>query len=118
MLAHYTQSNTQLLIGTFMTTSNLYNPSGVDAYLRMKDLANIPERQPKTHTYKTGVNKGKLRVIGARPASRGIIGVSEKTIWEWVKQGTFPQPIRIGGNITAWRASDIKNWMQTQGLEG
>ena len=51
-----------------MTTSNLYNPSGVDAYLRMKDLANIPERQPKTHTYKTGVNKGKVRVIGARRA--------------------------------------------------
>ena len=41
---------------------------GVDAYLRMKDLANIPERQPKTHTYKTGANKGKVRVIGARRA--------------------------------------------------
>ena len=91
---------------------------GIDAYLRMKDLANIPERQPKTHTYKTGANKGKVRVIGARPASKGIIGVSEKTIWEWVKTGAFPQPIRIGGNITVWRASDIQNWMQSQGLEG
>lgn len=101
-----------------MTTSNLYNPSGVDAYLRIKDLANIPERQPKTHTYKTGANKGKVRVIGARPASKGMIGVSEKTIWEWVKTGAFPQPIRIGGNITVWRLSDINNWMQSQGSEG
>ena len=96
--------------------SSLLDRYGIDANVRMKDLANFPERQAKTHTFKSGVNKGKVRVIGARPASKGIIGVSEKTIWEWVKAGTFPQPIRIGGNITVWRVSDIKNWMQSQGM--
>lgn len=82
---------------------------------RMKDLANIPERQAKTHIYKTGVNKGKSRTIGARPASKGITGVSEKTIWEWVKTGYFPQPVRIGGNITTWRASEIDQWLNAHG---
>ena len=90
--------------------------SAVDTYYRIKELANIPERQPKTHTFKSGVNKGKVRVVGGRKASKGIIGVSEKTIWDWVKAGAFPQPIRIGGNITVWRASDIQNWMQSQGM--
>lgn len=96
---------------------NAYSFFAVDTYYRMKELANIPERQPKTHTFKSGVNKGKVRVVGGRKASKGIIGVSEKTIWGWVKAGTFPQPIRIGGNITVWRASDIKNWMQSQEME-
>lgn len=96
--------------------SSLLDHYGIDAYLSVKDLANIPERQAKTHTFKSGVNKGKVRVIGARPASKGILGVSEKTVWEWVKTGYLPQPIHLGGNITRWRVSDIKNWMQSQGM--
>lgn len=89
----------------------------IDAYLRIKDLANIPERPARTHIYKSGVNKGNVRVIGARKASKGLIGVSEKTIWEWVKKGEFPQPIKLSPTITVWRTSDVKKWMQDKGIE-
>ncbi len=61
-----------------------------EQFYRMKDLANIPERPARTHMYKSGINKGKVRVIGARQASKGLIGVSEKTLWEWVRKGEFP----------------------------
>lgn len=83
-----------------------------DRYYRMKDLANIPERSARTHMYKSGINKGKVRIIGARQASKGLIGVSEKTLWEWVRKGEFPQPIRLSPTITVWRSSDITEWMK------
>jgi len=83
-----------------------------EQFYRMKDLANIPERPARTHMYKSGITKGKVRVIGARQASKGLIGVSEKTLWEWVRKGEFPQPIRLSPTITVWRASDIAEWMK------
>jgi len=47
--------------------------------------------------------------------SNGLIGVSTQTIWKWVKQNKFPQPIKLGGSITVWRSSDIESWMNAQG---
>ena len=32
----------------------------------------------------------------------GMLGMSRATFWRRVKDGTFPQPIRIGG-VTRWR---------------
>ena len=53
-----------------------------EQFLRIKDLANYSEKQATTHTYKSGINKGKTKNINARPASKGLIGVSDKTIWK------------------------------------
>lgn len=88
-----------------------------DRYYRMKDLANIPERPARIHQYKSGINKGKTRVIGERKASKGLIGVSEKTLWEWVRKGEFPQPIKLSPTITVWRATDIAEWMKSKEME-
>lgn len=60
-------------------------------FIRMKDLAN-------------------------RSDNRGLIGVSAQTIWKWVKNNQFPQPIKLGTNITVWRLSDINTWMKGKGL--
>lgn len=88
-----------------------------DQFLRMKDLANFPAKQATTHIYKSGINKGKTKNINARPASKGMISVSDKTIWQWVKNGDFPAPIKLSGSVTVWRLSDVQIWMQSQGLE-
>ena len=88
-----------------------------DAFLRIKDLANIPDRKARTQVHQSGKSKGQSKQINARPASKGIIGVSDKTIWQWVKRGEFPAPIRLGGNVTVWRLSDVQAWMQSKGLE-
>lgn len=65
-------------------------PITQDHFLRMKELAN------DSH-------------------GCGLIGVSSQTIWKWVKQKKFPQPIRLGGNVTVWRSSEIQSWMNAQG---
>ncbi|OUY09022.1 helix-turn-helix transcriptional regulator [Acinetobacter populi] len=87
-----------------------------DQFLRIKDLANFPKRPERTYTYKDGKLKGTVKRIGARQASKGMIGVSDKTIWQWVKQGEFPAPIKLG-NITVWKLSEVQAWMQSKGLE-
>lgn len=38
----------------------------------------------------------------------GLIPVSKSTWWEGVKSGRFPQPVKLGPRITAWRIEDIR----------
>ena len=40
-------------------------------------------------------------------APRGPIPVGRTTWWEGVKDGRFPQPVKLGPRITVWRAEDI-----------
>lgn len=44
------------------------------------------------------------------PQLKKRLGVSGSSIWLWVKKGTFPAPIKLAENTTAWRADDIDNW--------
>lgn len=85
-----------------------------EQFLRIKDLANYPEKQATIHTYKSGINKGKTKNINARPASKGLIGVSDKTIWQWVKRGQFPAPIKLSDGVTVWRMSEVSAWINSQ----
>jgi prophage regulatory protein len=41
-------------------------------------------------------------------------GVSPSTIWGWVKKGTFPKPVRLSTNCTAWPAEAIEQWAKSR----
>lgn len=41
-----------------------------------------------------------------------IIPFSAATAWRRVREGTFPQPVRISPQVTAWRVSQIRQWLQ------
>ena len=43
-------------------------------------------------------------IIGAG----GPIPVSKSTWWEGVRSGRYPQPVKLGPRITAWRVEDIE----------
>lgn len=88
-----------------------------DRFLRIKDLANIPAKAATQHIYKSGMNKGQAKTINARPASKGLLSVSDKTIWNWVKRGAFPAPIKLSPSVTVWRLSEVQAWMQEKGTE-
>lgn len=71
--------------------------------------------EDKNHTH------GFLRiwhVIGTN-SNPGLIPVCKSTWWEGVRNGRFPQPVRIGRRAVAWRASDIYTLLDTlnQGSE-
>ena len=40
--------------------------------------------------------------------------ISRPTIWRWVKNGTFPKPVRLGEGSTRWRLADLEKWEQVR----
>lgn len=42
-----------------------------------------------------------------------IIPVSKSTWWAGVKEGRYPQPVKLGPKITAWRVEDIRALIDT-----
>ena len=40
-------------------------------------------------------------------APAGPIPVSKSTWWQGVKDKKYPKPVKLGPNMTAWRAEDI-----------
>ncbi|NGP41054.1 helix-turn-helix transcriptional regulator [Acinetobacter lwoffii] len=87
-----------------------------EQYARVKQLASAPSTPEKIYTVKTGENAGMKRKVSAKPERVGLLPVCEKTIWEWVRQGKFPQPIRMSGNVTVWRMSEVQAWIEEKGM--
>ena len=50
----------------------------------------------------------------ADPPIPPIYPVSRSTWWEGVKSGRYPQPVKLGPRITAWRVSDIRALIEEQ----
>lgn len=41
-------------------------------------------------------------------------GIAKSTIWLWVKQKKFPEPIKLSPRVTVWEESKIEEWQQEQ----
>lgn len=41
------------------------------------------------------------------PAIVPLIPIDRSTLWDWIKQGKFPQAVKLGDNTTVWRAGDV-----------
>lgn len=41
-----------------------------------------------------------------------LIPVGKSTWWAGVREGRFPQPVKLGPRTTAWRVEDIRAWME------
>jgi predicted DNA-binding transcriptional regulator AlpA len=48
----------------------------------------------------------------AQPPVPALIPVSRSTWWAGVKSGRYPQPVKLGPRITAWRVEDIRRLIQ------
>lgn len=44
-----------------------------------------------------------------------IIPISASTLWRKVAAGEFPKPVKLSARVTAWRASDVRAWMEQIG---
>lgn len=88
--------------------------SAHEKHTRIKHLTSAPATPEKIYTVKTGKNAGMKRKVSAKPERVGLLPVTEKTIWTWVRQGKFPKPIRLSGNVTVWRMSEVEAWIEEQ----
>jgi prophage regulatory protein len=48
------------------------------------------------------------------PQLKARLNVSGSAIWAWTKKGTFPKPIKLSANTTAWRAADVEAWAKSR----
>ncbi len=49
-----------------------------------------------------------------RPDVEARTGLSRSTIYDWMKRGEFPQPVKLGARLVAWRESDVTTWLETR----
>ena len=49
-----------------------------------------------------------------RPEVEARTGLSRSTLYEWMKRGDFPQPVKLGARIVAWREADVAAWLDTR----
>ena len=43
-----------------------------------------------------------------------ITGLCRSTIYDSVRKGTFPEPVRLGQRAIGWRESDLMVWVKTR----
>ena len=43
-----------------------------------------------------------------------ILSLGKSTIWGLMKEGKFPQSIKISQGVTAWNSKDIHRWVNEQ----
>lgn len=83
------------------------------SFLRMAQLATTAARKERVYIAKDGTK----RIIKARPERKGLLPMGETTIWDKVRAGEFPKPVKLSERITAWRTEDVQAWMQSKGVE-
>lgn len=42
-----------------------------------------------------------------------ICGKSRSSVYESIKKGTFPAPVKLGGRSSAWVKSEVLQWAET-----
>ena len=68
------------------------------------------------HTQKTVLNNQTINERLLRlPSVLEKIPVSKSTWWLWVKSGKAPAGIKLGLRVTAWRESDINDFVAKMG---
>lgn len=45
-----------------------------------------------------------------------LIGLKKAAIYQLIKQGSFPSPVKIGKRAVAWRIADLDLWVKELNL--
>ncbi|MDE1714523.1 AlpA family phage regulatory protein (plasmid) [Chromobacterium amazonense] len=62
----------------------------------------------------TGYVRLHLLVGEAKSGTPGVLPFSASTLWRRVRAGTFPAPIKLSDRVTAWKAEDVREWLDSQ----
>jgi excisionase family DNA binding protein len=45
------------------------------------------------------------------------LGIHRKSVWQWVREGRFPAPVKLSAHTTRWRLSEIEAWERARASE-
>lgn len=114
-LKHVHNYHMQALRGAIMNMEQHHLPRPSHLQLLSVNVLTSSAALPKrTYTTKTGVNAGKVIIKKAQPARNGLLPITSKTLWIWVRGGKFPKPIKLGVRRAVWLASDVEKWLKEQ----
>jgi prophage regulatory protein len=43
-----------------------------------------------------------------------VVGRDRVTVWRWVREGAFPQPVKIGRTAVAFDAAEVDRWLDSR----
>ncbi|NOZ94935.1 MAG: AlpA family transcriptional regulator [Acidobacteria bacterium] len=43
-----------------------------------------------------------------------LVALKRAAIYQYMAEGTFPRPVKIGKRAVAWRESDIQEWIRSR----
>jgi Predicted transcriptional regulator len=46
-----------------------------------------------------------------KPRVIAIVGLGNTSLYEAIKRGTFPAPVKLGVRAVGWRRSDVEAWL-------
>lgn len=50
-----------------------------------------------------------------RNGEEHMLPMSPATLWRMVREGAFPEPVRLSRGVTAWRADLVDAWIKSRG---
>lgn len=56
---------------------------------------------------------GVRRQLRPKEVSR-LLGVSKSTLWNWIRQGTFPKGHKLTKTVTVFYADEVAAWQRSQ----
>ena len=80
----------------------------------MTEQKGLTPEQAKANENLKAVLKDKRERLLRRPEVEARTGLSRSTIYEWMKRGDFPQPVKLGERLVAWRESDVTAWLESR----
>ncbi|HDR8861627.1 AlpA family phage regulatory protein [Burkholderia stagnalis] len=42
------------------------------------------------------------------------VGVKKSCIYQWVREGRFPAPVRLGARSVGWLEADVEAWLMSR----
>lgn len=54
------------------------------------------------------------KVVRAKEVAN-MLSVCKATIYNWLKKGSFPEPIKIGDRVVGWPVDLIEKWLEEKG---
>ena len=49
-----------------------------------------------------------------KPRVLALIGIGNTSLYEAIKRGDFPAPVKLGVRAVGWRRSDIESWLDSR----
>ena len=62
------------------------------------------------------IRESQLVISRKRPDNPAPLPFSAPTLWRKVAAGTFPKPIKLSERVTCWKVSEVRAWMNAQGV--